>query len=167
MEAKIAGQIVVPSPSGEKGMCRIVQIADGDLKGSIPSRVISFVATQSVPQSFKALDKALVVVKQVNVSQALLNAEKGDALKVVTHDGKIPDYVESEESETESEEKLRKLEVENGAESGTELTSNEEPKEIEKSLNENTKKKIAQRTPVFLQVLRRMPFLQVIWKLLA
>ncbi|KAI9207794.1 uncharacterized protein BJ171DRAFT_491497 [Polychytrium aggregatum] len=72
MHCQIAGQIVgpvdatemmargfVPPSVGEK-MCKVIQVADGNLKGWIPASVISFVATQAVPMSIKTLNKILI-----------------------------------------------------------------------------------------------------------
>ncbi|KAJ3300405.1 hypothetical protein HK104_000919 [Borealophlyctis nickersoniae] len=75
MEAKIAGQVVGPTPDHAPGMCRVVQVADGDLKGWIPKSVIGFIATKAVPMSFKALDKLLAGMEQRTESKAIAEAE--------------------------------------------------------------------------------------------
>ncbi|KAJ3032901.1 hypothetical protein HDV00_006990 [Rhizophlyctis rosea] len=79
MEAKIAGQLVSPSPSATPGTCRVVQVADGDLKGWIPKSVIGFIATKATPQSFKSLNMILCRLPQTNVSQAILEAEADES----------------------------------------------------------------------------------------
>ncbi|TPX72739.1 hypothetical protein SpCBS45565_g00172 [Spizellomyces sp. 'palustris'] len=75
MEAKISGQVVGPTLDNQPGMCRVVQVADGDLKGWIPKSVIGFIATKSVPNSFKKLDTILKVLEQKTVSTVLALAE--------------------------------------------------------------------------------------------
>ncbi|KAJ3182853.1 hypothetical protein HDU85_002456 [Gaertneriomyces sp. JEL0708] len=73
MDAKITGQLVGPTPDNMPNMCRVVQVADGDLKGWIPKTVIGYVATKSVPNSFKRLDQLVRTLPPSNVS-ALLSA---------------------------------------------------------------------------------------------
>ncbi|KAJ2783987.1 hypothetical protein H4R18_001379 [Coemansia javaensis] len=60
MEAGIAGQLVAAAPPDDLrrlGLpaagpwCKVVQIADGDLKGWIPKSVVKFIATQALPRS--------------------------------------------------------------------------------------------------------------------
>ncbi|KAJ3117019.1 START domain-containing protein 10 [Nowakowskiella sp. JEL0407] len=89
MDAKIAGQVVYRAPSGDPRCCRVVQIVDGDLKGNIPARIISFVATQAVPKGFKSLDRALAVVEQCGESKAIKEVEKSGVGKVVGDDGYV------------------------------------------------------------------------------
>ncbi|KAJ2359144.1 hypothetical protein GGF43_000310 [Coemansia sp. RSA 2618] len=67
MEAGIAGQLVTRVDQGERQQlglqgehwCRVVQIADGDLKGWIPKSVIKFIATQALPRSLKKVCQQL------------------------------------------------------------------------------------------------------------
>lgn len=75
MEAKISGQIVGPTPDNQPGKCRVIQVADGDLKGWIPKSVIGFVATKSIPSSFKRLDGILKGMEQKTVSNVIALAE--------------------------------------------------------------------------------------------
>ncbi|KAI9101053.1 hypothetical protein DFS34DRAFT_613016 [Phlyctochytrium arcticum] len=76
METKISGQIVGPCPGNETGMCRVIQVADGDLKGWIPKSVIAAVGTKSMPNSFKALDRLLITVEGQPTSLLLDAAEQ-------------------------------------------------------------------------------------------
>ncbi|KAJ2847874.1 hypothetical protein IWW36_003622 [Coemansia brasiliensis] len=59
MEAGIAGQLITNVTEQEREQlglasgtwCKVVQVADGDLKGWIPKSVIKFIATQALPRS--------------------------------------------------------------------------------------------------------------------
>ncbi|KAJ3021804.1 hypothetical protein HKX48_007686 [Thoreauomyces humboldtii] len=75
MEAKISGQVVGPTLDNRPGMCRVVQVADGDLKGWIPKSVIGFIATKSMPNSFKKLDGILKEAEQQSESVVIARAE--------------------------------------------------------------------------------------------
>ncbi|KAI8824563.1 uncharacterized protein EV422DRAFT_325446 [Fimicolochytrium jonesii] len=80
MDAKISGQIIGPSPDCTDGsMCRVVQVADADLKGWIPKSVIGFVATKSLPNSFKKLDSILRITEQRTVSEVITLAESDES----------------------------------------------------------------------------------------
>ncbi|KAJ2873364.1 hypothetical protein FB639_004220, partial [Coemansia asiatica] len=67
MEAGIAGQLITRATdvdrmqNGLQGehWCKVVQIADGDLKGWIPKSVIKFIATQALPRSLTKVCKQL------------------------------------------------------------------------------------------------------------
>ncbi|KAJ1811679.1 hypothetical protein LPJ56_005749, partial [Coemansia sp. RSA 2599] len=67
MEAGIAGQLITHASNDDRvrhGLegeqwCRVVQIADGDLKGWIPKSVIKFIATQALPRSLTKVCKQL------------------------------------------------------------------------------------------------------------
>ncbi|KAJ2725919.1 hypothetical protein GGI07_000964 [Coemansia sp. Benny D115] len=67
MEAGIAGQLITPAAEADRqrlglqgdSWCRVVQIADGDLKGWIPKSVIKFIATQALPRSLTKVCKQL------------------------------------------------------------------------------------------------------------
>jgi len=78
MDAKIAGQVVGPHPDGIEGMCRVVQVADGDLKGWIPQSVIGWVSTKAVPYSFKTLNK--VLSKEEKKTDSIIAKEARDFL---------------------------------------------------------------------------------------
>ncbi|KAJ1898110.1 hypothetical protein LPJ66_002956 [Kickxella alabastrina] len=70
MEAGIAGQLVTEASLEDRtrlrleegSWCRVVQIADGDLKGWIPKSVIKFVATQALPRSLTKVCKQLATL---------------------------------------------------------------------------------------------------------
>ncbi|RKO92573.1 hypothetical protein BDK51DRAFT_31819, partial [Blyttiomyces helicus] len=81
MDAKIAGQIVGPSLDGNPGKCRVIQVADGDLRGWIPKSVIGFIATKAVPLSFKTLDRIVSELPKATESAAILLAESSDTSK--------------------------------------------------------------------------------------
>ncbi|KAI9024777.1 hypothetical protein DFJ74DRAFT_666282 [Hyaloraphidium curvatum] len=65
MKAGCAGQLVRPlldPDTGEPipGKCRVVQLVDGDLGGSVPSWLVSKVAGSTIPGSLRKLNKHLV-----------------------------------------------------------------------------------------------------------
>ncbi|KAJ1994966.1 hypothetical protein EDC05_001342 [Coemansia umbellata] len=80
MEAGIAGQLITEVPEEEKQKlnlegekwCKVVQIADGDLKGWIPSSVLKFIATQALPRSLTKVCKQLADMPVSTESQLLL-----------------------------------------------------------------------------------------------
>ncbi|TPX58941.1 hypothetical protein PhCBS80983_g02758 [Powellomyces hirtus] len=80
MEAKISGQIVGPTLDNKPGKCRVIQVNDGDLKGWIPKSVIGFIATKSIPNSFKKLDSILRELDQITVSGMIAKAESDDEI---------------------------------------------------------------------------------------
>ncbi|KAJ3160608.1 hypothetical protein HDU86_000366 [Geranomyces michiganensis] len=77
MEAKISGQLVGPK-EGHPGMCTVIQINDADLKGWIPKSVIGFIATKSIPNSFKKLDQMLASAEPQTVSNMIARAQSSD-----------------------------------------------------------------------------------------
>ncbi|KAI8585752.1 hypothetical protein BDZ88DRAFT_335454 [Geranomyces variabilis] len=77
MEAKISGQLVGPK-EGHPGMCTVIQINDADLKGWIPKSVIGFIATKSIPNSFKKLDQILATAESQTVSAMIARAQSSD-----------------------------------------------------------------------------------------
>ncbi|KAJ2271129.1 hypothetical protein GGH14_005004 [Coemansia sp. RSA 370] len=89
MEAGIAGQLITRVTEEERramGLagehwCKVVQIADGDLKGWIPKSVIKFIATQALPRSLKKVCQQLAVLPPSSESAILrpATALSGDA----------------------------------------------------------------------------------------
>ncbi|KAJ1839817.1 hypothetical protein LPJ73_006630, partial [Coemansia sp. RSA 2703] len=87
MEAGLAGQLVTQATLEDKmrlGLqgdqwCRVVQIADGDLKGWIPKSVIKFIATQALPRSLTKVCQQLAVLSPSIESQLVcrMNAQPG------------------------------------------------------------------------------------------
>ncbi|KAJ2510552.1 hypothetical protein GGI11_005445 [Coemansia sp. RSA 2049] len=79
MEAGIAGQLVTEASREDRerlGLvgdrwCRVVQIADGDLKGWIPTSVLKFVATQALPRSLNKVCAQLAAMPVAAESQLL------------------------------------------------------------------------------------------------
>lgn len=94
MEAKIAGQIIGPSQSGDPNKCYIIQIADGDLKyatsfkfdfrGWIPSTLISYIATIAVPMSFQKLNKIISNLPPVHESNVISLSKQEGAYNALT-----------------------------------------------------------------------------------
>ncbi|KAJ2657854.1 hypothetical protein IWW48_004318 [Coemansia sp. RSA 1200] len=88
MEAGIAGQLVTEASLEDRkrlGLvgdkwCRVIQIADGDLKGWIPTSVLKFVATQALPRSLNKVCAQLADMPVAAESQLLarLAAQTGD-----------------------------------------------------------------------------------------
>ncbi|KAJ1733450.1 hypothetical protein LPJ61_001549 [Coemansia biformis] len=82
MEAAIAGQLVTKAPSAElkqlglqgEHWCKVVQVADGDLKGWIPKSVIKFIATQALPRSLSKVCQQLSTLPPSASSQLLAEA---------------------------------------------------------------------------------------------
>ncbi|KAJ3299322.1 hypothetical protein HK104_009347 [Borealophlyctis nickersoniae] len=78
MLATIAGQIVGPDPLGRPGMCRVVQVVDGDLGGWLPKKVVSFVTTQAIPVGMGKANKMMREANpQKTVSVFAEEAQKG------------------------------------------------------------------------------------------
>ncbi|KAJ2793560.1 hypothetical protein H4R21_005846, partial [Coemansia helicoidea] len=79
MEAGIAGQLVTRAAAddirrlGLRGdhWCKVVQIADGDLKGWIPGGVIKFIATQALPRSLAKVCQQMTLLPPSAESQLL------------------------------------------------------------------------------------------------
>ncbi|KAJ3205292.1 hypothetical protein HK099_000868, partial [Clydaea vesicula] len=80
METKIAGQIL---ENITENSCRIIQIADGDLKGWIPSSVISYIATMAVPNSFVKLNE---IVKELEIQKVSVIINRGEEELTVKSD---------------------------------------------------------------------------------
>ncbi|KAJ2557959.1 hypothetical protein EV175_001041 [Coemansia sp. RSA 1933] len=84
MEAGIAGQLITRAPLEDKerlGLtgdrwCKVVQIADGDLKGWIPGSVLKFVATQALPRSLNKVCNQLAAIPPSSESQLLAQIDK-------------------------------------------------------------------------------------------
>ncbi|KAJ2809461.1 hypothetical protein H4R20_000081 [Coemansia guatemalensis] len=83
MEAGIAGQIVTQITPEElqhlgldnsKSWCKVVQIADGDLRGWIPKSVIKFIATKALPRSLTKVCRQLSTMPSRQESLLLENA---------------------------------------------------------------------------------------------
>lgn len=55
INCSLAGNLCKPAGS-DKSKCKVIQIADGDLRGFIPKWLITFIATQGLPKSFRKLD---------------------------------------------------------------------------------------------------------------
>ncbi|KAJ2452262.1 hypothetical protein EV183_003051 [Coemansia sp. RSA 2336] len=81
MEAGIAGQLITGVTEQEREQlglangpwCKVVQIADGDLKGWIPKSVIKFIATQALPRSLTKFfldDRDTVPIRLFSASNA-------------------------------------------------------------------------------------------------
>ncbi|KAJ3082491.1 hypothetical protein HK102_001648 [Quaeritorhiza haematococci] len=75
MEAKLAGQLVMPDPEGREHVCKVVQVVDGDLKGWIPKSVLSMVSQHAFPASFKKVNKMLKQGDHRDVSRCIEEAE--------------------------------------------------------------------------------------------
>ncbi|KAI8324445.1 Bet v1-like protein [Martensiomyces pterosporus] len=81
MEAGIAGQLVTLATKEDKerlglvgeNWCKVVQLADGDLKGWIPKSVIKFIATQALPRSLTKVSKQLAGMQHGMESQLIRN----------------------------------------------------------------------------------------------
>ncbi|KAJ1667643.1 hypothetical protein IW140_001301 [Coemansia sp. RSA 1813] len=79
MEAGIAGQLITDALQEDKARlgldgdkwCKVVQIADGDLKGWIPSSVLKFIATQALPRSLTKVCGQLAAMPLSTESQLL------------------------------------------------------------------------------------------------
>ncbi|KAJ2396868.1 hypothetical protein GGI23_003740 [Coemansia sp. RSA 2559] len=79
MEAGIAGQLIMDAPREDRmrlglngdNWCKVVQIADGDLKGWIPTSVLKFVATQALPRSLNKVCNQLAAIPTATESQLL------------------------------------------------------------------------------------------------
>ncbi|KAJ2081256.1 hypothetical protein H4R24_002475 [Coemansia sp. RSA 988] len=83
MEAGIAGQLITQTTAEERqqlgledsrNWCKVVQIADGDLKGWIPKSVIKFIATKALPQSLTKVCRQLSTMPSRRESLLLQNA---------------------------------------------------------------------------------------------
>ncbi|KAJ2865986.1 hypothetical protein GGH94_001837 [Coemansia aciculifera] len=81
MEAAMAGQLVTKVSRDDRtrlglegeNWCKVVQIADGDMKGWIPKSVIRFIATQAFPKSLTKVCKQLAMTPSSNESLLLRN----------------------------------------------------------------------------------------------
>ncbi|KAJ2834649.1 hypothetical protein GGI24_000307 [Coemansia furcata] len=79
MEAALAGQLVTRVSQDDRAKlglegenwCKVVQIADGDMKGWIPKSVIRFIATQAFPRSLTKVCKQLAKTPSRNESLLL------------------------------------------------------------------------------------------------
>ncbi|KAJ1942694.1 hypothetical protein FBU59_003128, partial [Linderina macrospora] len=79
MEAAIAGQLVTLASKQDReafglqgeNWSKVVQLADGDLKGWIPKNVIKFIATQAMPRSLTKVNKQLASLPPVLESQLI------------------------------------------------------------------------------------------------
>ncbi|KAJ2157586.1 hypothetical protein GGF46_004404 [Coemansia sp. RSA 552] len=79
MEAGIAGQLITRASQQERSQLglqgaewtKIIQIADGDLKGWIPKSVIKFIATQALPRSLTKVCRQLEALPPRAASQLL------------------------------------------------------------------------------------------------
>ncbi|KAJ2482847.1 hypothetical protein EV174_003112, partial [Coemansia sp. RSA 2320] len=79
MHAALAGQLVTRVPLADRerlglagdNWCKVVQIADGDLKGWIPKSVIKFIATQALPRSLTKVCSVLATTPPRHDSQLL------------------------------------------------------------------------------------------------
>ncbi|KAI3656855.1 hypothetical protein MP638_005300 [Amoeboaphelidium occidentale] len=88
MDSNLAGQILV---DGEKGQCEMVQLADGDPKGWVPTSIASFVAGNALPNSIRKLNKLVQSLEQKSESDRLrgdVNATKIDKKSEVS--AKVP-----------------------------------------------------------------------------
>ncbi|KAJ2616515.1 hypothetical protein H4S08_000751 [Coemansia sp. RSA 1365] len=83
MEAGIAGQLITQTTAEERqhlglddsrSWCKVVQIADGDLKGWIPKSVIKFIATKALPQSLTKVCRQLSTMPSRQESLLLQNS---------------------------------------------------------------------------------------------
>ncbi|KAJ2633778.1 hypothetical protein H4R22_000204 [Coemansia sp. RSA 1290] len=83
MEAGIAGQLITDVTEREReqlglasgSWCKVVQIADGDLRGWIPKSVIKFIATQALPRSLTKVCKQLTLMTPNSESQLLAGSQ--------------------------------------------------------------------------------------------
>ncbi|KAG0231097.1 hypothetical protein BGW42_000514 [Actinomortierella wolfii] len=62
METTIAGQIIGPVEN-QPTKCRLIQVLDADLKGSIPQRLIQLVSTKAVPEGIRNVNAQLPTLK--------------------------------------------------------------------------------------------------------
>jgi hypothetical protein len=60
MTCRVAGSMVQPHPSGDPTRCRVIQIVDGDLGGSIPNMVLQLVTTRAFPVNMRAVNRMLI-----------------------------------------------------------------------------------------------------------
>ncbi|KAJ1723537.1 hypothetical protein LPJ53_002106 [Coemansia erecta] len=107
MEAGIAGQLITQATSADKARlglegeqwCRVVQIADGDLKGWIPKSVIKFIATQALPRSLTKVCQQLALLPPSLDSQLVcrMNAQPGMAAPLPA----LPETVEKKRAEVQ------------------------------------------------------------------
>jgi hypothetical protein len=84
MDAGIAGQICSLTSSNTT---RVIQIADGDLKGWIPKSVLKFVATTALPNSLAKVN-SIVKSLPIQCNSYLLNEEAGEDVIEVFNDEK-------------------------------------------------------------------------------
>ncbi|KAG0250866.1 hypothetical protein DFQ27_009172 [Actinomortierella ambigua] len=70
METAIAGQIIGPIQD-QPTKCRLIQIIDADLKGSIPQRLIQLVSTKAVPEGIRNINARLPTLKAYPKSKTI------------------------------------------------------------------------------------------------
>ncbi|RKO99758.1 hypothetical protein CXG81DRAFT_27496 [Caulochytrium protostelioides] len=77
MEAKIAGQVVYPHPSGDPFRCHLVQLVDGDLKGWLPKHIVAMVTTQAFPVSMRKANKVFIRTMHPRTRSVLIDEAEG------------------------------------------------------------------------------------------
>jgi hypothetical protein len=77
MLARIAGQLVERDPQGRPGVCRVIQVMDGDLCGWIPQAVVSMITTQAFPVAMRKVDKLLRSLPTQRTTSALVEEAAG------------------------------------------------------------------------------------------
>ncbi|KAJ2335644.1 hypothetical protein GGI00_001253 [Coemansia sp. RSA 2681] len=98
MEATLAGQLVTNVSRDDRARfglegenwCKVVQIADGDMKGWIPKSVIKFVATQALPRSLTKVCRLLAAIPSTRESLLLLRPPTEAALSFSPGDPEKP-----------------------------------------------------------------------------
>ncbi|KAF9977717.1 START domain-containing protein 10 [Actinomortierella ambigua] len=70
METTIAGQIIGPIQD-QPTKCRLIQVLDADLKGSIPQRLIQLVSTKAVPEGIRNVNAQLPTLKSYPKSKII------------------------------------------------------------------------------------------------
>jgi len=81
METKVAGQIIeFLTPKS----CRVIQVADADLNGWIPSSVVTFLANIAIPRSFIVLDEMLQKLPVQETSAVVTRMQSNEQVVTVT-----------------------------------------------------------------------------------
>ncbi|KAJ2509279.1 hypothetical protein IWW47_000081 [Coemansia sp. RSA 2052] len=98
MEATLAGQLVTNVSRDDRARfglegdnwSKVVQIADGDMKGWIPKSVIKFVATQALPRSLTKVCRLLAAIPSTRESLLLLRPPTEAGLSFSSGDAEKP-----------------------------------------------------------------------------
>ena len=78
MIAHLAGQVVTAIPDRAR-MCRVIQLIDGDLGGTLPKSLVSMITTQTIPLSLRRVNKILQKTPvHKTVSELITEAERGE-----------------------------------------------------------------------------------------